>query len=66
MGSKPKNAIYLIGFSREKTALENPRIFQSCKYKNEFSAIDATTMTAASGGNREELLGSGQQDMSAV
>ena len=39
MGSKPKNAIYLIGFSREKTALENPQIFQSCKYKNNNSAI---------------------------
>ena len=39
MGSKPKNAVYLIDFSREKTALENPQIFQSCKYKNNNSAI---------------------------
>ena len=57
MGPKPEDSVSLIDFFHEKTALENPQIFQSCKYKSNNSAIDATTMTAASGGNREELLG---------
>ena len=41
--------------SREKATLENPQIFQSCKFKNNSSA--ATTTTAACGRNRKELLG---------
>ena len=45
MGSKPKNAVYLIGFSREKTALENPQIFQICEIKNNFSAEYAQSET---------------------
>ena len=41
--------------SREKATLENPQIFQGCKFKNNSSA--ATTTTAACGRNRKELLG---------
>ena len=41
--------------SREKATLENPQIFQSCKFKNNSSA--ATTTTTACGRNRKELLG---------
>ena len=35
------NAVYRCGPSREKAILENPQIFQNCKYKNIFSADDA-------------------------
>ena len=35
------NAVYRCDPSREKAILENPQIFQNCKYKNIFSADDA-------------------------
>ena len=40
-------AVYRCGPSREKAILENPQIFQNCKYKNIFSADDAQSERGA-------------------
>jgi hypothetical protein len=39
-GAVAGNAVCRCNPSREKAILENPQIFQNCKYKNIFSAED--------------------------
>ena len=46
-GAVVENAVYRCAPFCEKAILENPQIFQNCKYKNIFSAEDGQSATEA-------------------
>ena len=46
-GAVAGNAVHHCDPSREKAILENPQIFQNCKYKNIFSAEDGQSTAEA-------------------